>query len=321
VVPNAGRAGKVTLAANPRTGRVLRIHLPVVIRNYNRKHMATELVLVRHGHAVRVNGDYVHAPLTELGRTQADLTGVRFCSEMSKLDGYYASPLRRTKETSAIIGSKIGQVPGLKPGVQELAGLEVPTLVLMEVLARLGWFGHYLYENAGKPMHWPITGRVSTVVTDVVKKHEGGRVAIVTHSGVISSILAWYFPNKRRRWWRYVVDNCSLTRLRIEGTRAELLVVNDTNHLSDLLTTKQPPAATVQVANQAEQKIEQVVTSTGQKVDQAAAKTQDKVEQVAAAAGKTVDQVTAKAQDKAEQVATEVEEKATRGVTDSKPDK
>ena len=37
--------------------------------------METELILIRHGHAVRVNGNYVHAPLTELGRKQADLTG------------------------------------------------------------------------------------------------------------------------------------------------------------------------------------------------------------------------------------------------------
>jgi probable phosphoglycerate mutase len=283
--------------------------------------MATELVLIRHGHAVRVKGDYVHAPLTELGRTQADLTGVRFCGETVDLDGFYASPLRRTKETSAIIGSKIGQVPGIKPGIQELEGLEVPTLVLMEVLARLGWFGRYLYDNAGKPLHWPIAGRVSTVVTEVLKKHEGGRVALVTHSGVISCVLAWYFPNKRRRWWRYVVDNCSLTRLRIEGARAELLIVNDTNHLSTLLTTKQPPAATVQVATQAEQKIEQAVTTTGQKVDQAAAKTQATVGQVAATTGQKVEQVATQAQTTVSTVASKAAEKVEQALPDStKPD-
>lgn len=221
--------------------------------------MPTELVFIRHGHAVRVNGDYLHAPLTDLGRRQAELTGERFCADPIELDGYYTSPLRRTKETSALIGSKIGHVPSIKNGIQELEGTEVPLLVLFEFLARIGWFGGYLYENVGKPIKWPIVGRVSTVMTELLKRHDGGRVGIVTHSGVISSVLAWYFPNKRRRWWTYVVDNCSLTRLRIDGTRAELLVVNDSKHLSPPMTTKQPPAGTVEVAKQAEKKIVETV--------------------------------------------------------------
>jgi broad specificity phosphatase PhoE len=221
--------------------------------------MTTELLLIRHGHAVRVNGDYVNAPLTELGRTQADLTGLRFCSQEFDLDGFYSSPLRRTKETSAHIGTKMSKIPAIQNGIQELEGFEVPLLVGTEFLAHIGWFGKYLYENAGKPIHWPIVGRVSKVVSDLVKKHEGRCFAMVTHSGVISSVLAWYFPNQRRRWWTYTVDNCSLTMLRVNGTAAELVFVNDTKHLSDELTTKQPPAATVQAAKKVEDKVEDIV--------------------------------------------------------------
>ena len=40
--------------------------------------MATELILIRHGNAVRVNGDYLHAPLTALGQEQAAQTGEYF---------------------------------------------------------------------------------------------------------------------------------------------------------------------------------------------------------------------------------------------------
>ncbi len=231
--------------------------------------MTTELVLVRHGHAVRVKGDYVHAPLTELGRKQAELTGLRFCSEDFEFEGFYCSPLLRTKETSAIIGSKTQKIPNIQNGIQELEGFEVPLLVASEFLAHFGWFGGYLYENAGKPLHWPIIGRVSQVISELVKKHAGGRVAVVTHSGVISSVLAWYFPNKRRRWWTYTVDNCSLTRLWIDGTHAEIIVVNDTYHLSDALTTKQPPAATVEVAKKVEVQAEEIVAPKSDKAKNA----------------------------------------------------
>ena len=66
--------------------------------------MATELILIRHGHAVRVNGDYLHAPLTQLGQEQAAQTGQYFSEPQHHLDGFYSSPLRRTQETAKIIG-------------------------------------------------------------------------------------------------------------------------------------------------------------------------------------------------------------------------
>jgi broad specificity phosphatase PhoE len=210
--------------------------------------MATELILIRHGQAVRILGDYEHAPLTELGRKQAKLTGLLFCHNGEKFDGFYSSPLRRAKETAAIIGSEMGQIPAIKTGVQELEGTEVPQLLVFEFFARAGWFGKYLYENSGKPMRWPIIGRISVVLTELINTHPNQCVTVVAHSGVISAVLAWYFPSKRGRWWRYTVDNCSVTRLRVEGSRAEALTLNDTRHLSAELTTTQPPAAPVETA-------------------------------------------------------------------------
>ena len=81
--------------------------------------MATDLTLIRHGNAVRVNGDYIHAPLTLLGQEQAAQTGQFFNASQNHLDGFYTSPLRRTQETSNIIGAKIGQNAEVRPGIQE----------------------------------------------------------------------------------------------------------------------------------------------------------------------------------------------------------
>jgi broad specificity phosphatase PhoE len=74
---------------------------------------------------------------------------------------------------------------------------------------------------------------------------------VVAHSGVISAALSWYLPEKRWRWWRTTVSNCSLTRFKVEGNRAKLLTVNDIQHLSPMIVTTQPPTKTVEVAKEA----------------------------------------------------------------------
>ena len=213
--------------------------------------MATELILIRHGNAVRINGDYFHAPLTQLGQEQAAKTGEFFNAPENHLDGFYSSPLRRTKETAQIIGAKIGQNAELRPGIQEVRFYEVPALVIFEILSIADLVEDYLDARAGRPIRWPIEGRVSAVLLDIVARHPNQRVAVVAHAGVISAALSWYLPEKRWRWWRTTVSNCSLTRFKVEGNRAELLAVNDITHLSPVLITTQPPTMTVEIAKEA----------------------------------------------------------------------
>ena len=213
--------------------------------------MATELILIRHGNAVRVNGDYFHAPLTELGQEQAAQTGQYFSAPENHLDGFYSSPLRRTQETAKIIGEKIGQNAELRLGVQEVRFFEMPALVVLEILSIADPVEDYLDARAGGPIRWPIEGRVSAVLLDILAKHPNQRVAVVAHAGVISAALSWYLPEKRWRWWRTTVSNCSLTRFKVDGARAELLAVNDIQHLSPAIITTQPPTPTVEIAKEA----------------------------------------------------------------------
>ncbi|MGE5138090.1 MAG: histidine phosphatase family protein [Rudaea sp.] len=204
--------------------------------------MPTELILIRHGHAVRVNGHYYNAPLTALGQTQAAMTGRYFCSSGEHLDGFYCSPLRRARETAGRIGIEVRQQPHIRQGIQEIERFEVPQLVFFEFLARLGFFGRYLYDNSGKPLHWPIVGRVSSALTPIIEKHPDQRVAVVMHAGVINAVLAWYFPGRRRRLYLHNMDNCSLTRVMVDGGAPKLVAYDDTSHLRPEVKTVQPPA-------------------------------------------------------------------------------
>jgi probable phosphoglycerate mutase len=210
--------------------------------------MATELILIRHGNAVRVNGNYFYAPLTSLGQDQAAKTGQYLNDPKNRIDGFYSSPLRRTQETANIIGGKIGQKAELRPGIQEVQFFELPGLVILEFLSIFDLLEDYLDAHAGGRIWWPIEGRVSTVLLEIVAKHPNQRVAVVAHAGVISAALSWYLPEKRWRWWRTTVSNCSLTRFRVEGNRAELITANDIKHLSPVPASTQPPTTTVEIA-------------------------------------------------------------------------
>jgi probable phosphoglycerate mutase len=200
---------------------------------------------------VRVNGDYLHAPLTEIGREQAAQTGDYFNAPENHLDGFYSSPLRRTQETAQIIGEKIGQNAELRPGVQEVRLRELPGLVVMEILSIGDPVEDYLDARAGRPIRWPIEGRVSAVLLEILDKHPNQRVAVIAHSGVISAALSWYLPEERWRWWRTTVSNCSVTRLNVEGKKAELVTYNDIKHLKPVDVTTQPPTPTVAIAKEA----------------------------------------------------------------------
>jgi len=203
--------------------------------------MTTELILIRHGNALRVNGDYVHAPLTALGESQAAQTGTYLLEHELPIDGFYTSPLRRAHETASIIGSKLGQIPKVKNGIQEIAGLEVPALAIFEALSVFDFVEDYLDSHAGKPLWWPIEGRVSKALLEIDKEHLNQRIVVVAHMGTISAVLAWAFPDQRLKWWRTSVDNCSLTRLSVNAAQITLLAVNQNQHLSPEIAPVQPP--------------------------------------------------------------------------------
>lgn len=210
--------------------------------------MATELILIRHGYTVRVNGDYVHAPLTALGQKQAAQTGQYLFSSQQPLDGFYTSPLRRAQETAGIIASKIGATFTIKNGIRELEGFEIPALALYEFASIIDPVEDYLDDRAGKPISWPIQGRVSKSLMEIIAVHPNQRVVVVAHSGVISSILAWYFPEERGEWFLTTMRNCSLTRLAVDKGQVQILGTDETQHLSPELVTEQPPDRAVQLA-------------------------------------------------------------------------
>ncbi len=197
-----------------------------------------DLFLIRHGNAKKLLGEtYVTAPLTELGRAQANVTGEYFKQEEISFAGYYCSPLKRAIETATWIGEPIAQSPEIRAGIQEMEYREFPATIAAELFARTGLMNRYFEEHIGKALRYPMIGRVADGMLKILAPHSCGRIAVVVHGGVISSVLAWYFPRERRRWWRETVGNCSITRLEISDGRATLHEYDSVAHLGALAKT------------------------------------------------------------------------------------
>ncbi len=195
----------------------------------------TELYLIRHGNAQKQKGrTNVTAPLTELGRKQADVTGEYFKRVEMTFDGFYASPLRRAVETATLIGAYIGETPQVRQGIQEMEYRELPGTIALELFARTGALDQYYSQRAGQVIRHPMMGRVSRAMLEILRAHPQGRIAVVAHGGVVSGVMAWYFPRERAKWWRVTVGNCSITRLEIQHTQARVLGFDETAHLGAL---------------------------------------------------------------------------------------
>ncbi len=197
-----------------------------------------ELYLIRHGNAKKLRGEtYVTAPLTELGRAQAELTGAFLKQQGIQFDGYYCSELKRAVETATLIGKGIGQTPQVQRYIQEMEYREIPAMLMGELVARTGLMNRYFEQRIGKAIRYPMIGRVANGILEILTRHTQGRIGIVVHGGVISSVLSWYFPRERRRWWRETVGNCSITRMEMKNDHAKLVEFDSIAHLAQLAKT------------------------------------------------------------------------------------
>lgn len=198
-----------------------------------------DLVLVRHGEPVRIEGAQGAAdpPLTERGREQARAVA-RWLREAETLDAVVASPLRRAGQTAEPIAEAYGlgvevddelaefdrEAPDYVP-VEELKATDDPR---WRALAEDRW--HELHPDLD-----PVAFRETVVgaIERIVEGHAGQRVAAVCHGGVINIFLAHVLGIERDLWFE--PDYTSISRVAASRTGVRSIVsVNETAHLREL---------------------------------------------------------------------------------------
>jgi len=191
----------------------------------------TELVLVRHGEtdwnrAMRYQGQ-TDIPLNDLGRMQARLGAERLAQE--SWDAIISSPLSRVMQTAEPIAAATGLSPiETDPDLMERHYGQAEGLLREEREAR--W----------PDQDWPglepmdhLQARAMRALHTVATRHAGQRVIVVSHGGLINSLLAGISDGRVGSGISHIL-NVSFTRIHSEdGKQWTIEVISDVDHLLD----------------------------------------------------------------------------------------
>ena len=204
----------------------------------------TQIVLVRHGEQYIADprsgpfGDTIDPPLSERGQRQAELVGQRFSTE--RVDAVYASPLKRAYET----GRHIARHHRMEPIVMDdLREVEVFRDIPLDKSA-VEFFGEHLLQGIRERMlrekKWDVypysessfefQRRTVNAIESIIAAHEGKRVVVACHGGVINAYTGHVIGSPFDMFFRPAHASVHIVAAG-HGVRA-IHSLNDVTHLS-----------------------------------------------------------------------------------------
>lgn len=132
-------------------------------------------------------------PLSERGRTQASRLAAHLAAEGFGV--VISSDLKRTRETAQQLAEAVGLEPGFEPGLRELDAGSWAGLTRSEIERRDGEAlvrfdsGDPRARAGGGECRAEVAERAGRALLEIARAHPAARVAVVTHSGVVRSLL------------------------------------------------------------------------------------------------------------------------------------
>jgi probable phosphoglycerate mutase len=171
--------------------------------------------------------------LNDEGRRQAEALGTRLAS--IKLTAIYSSPLERAIETAqyvaaphpkldVFIENDIGEVH-----YGEWNGKRLKRLArtrLWEIVQTAPSVARFPGGESIREMQARVVGAVERIQMT----HQDGNVALISHSDVISVIIAYYAGMHLDLYQRLVIWPASLSIIVLHDGRPKIISVNDTSH-------------------------------------------------------------------------------------------
>ncbi|MBA3336370.1 MAG: histidine phosphatase family protein [Chloroflexia bacterium] len=204
----------------------------------------TSLYLVRHGRTASNVARRLHGatdiPLDAVGFSQAERVAQRLASD-APFDALFTSPLRRAVATARVLGTKLQLSPAAVSGLEEinfgsLEGHTFDRLVLEhpELARRLDDLSDNEFSWPGGESRLGFHQRVIAAFQIIINEFPRGKVIVVAHLGVFSSLLAQISNQNPNDWSAFPMANCALSHVVIGSEGHTLRCVNDAGHLVDL---------------------------------------------------------------------------------------
>jgi probable phosphoglycerate mutase len=192
---------------------------------------------MRHGQAEsNVNrilaGRHMESHLTEYGRQQVVDSAKQLMKNIA-IEKVYVSPVARTVETAQIVRQVLGTDYVIDERLYEtdmgrLVGMnyEEVTTKYGDVLTR--FYSDYdpVLESFGVEAFASVKRRITTLLDDLLEKHEERNVLMVTHLDPIKAALASLLDLSPEALYRWNIRNASLTILKHESKIYSISGVN-----------------------------------------------------------------------------------------------
>lgn len=205
--------------------------------------MTTRLLLVRHGATVLTAEDRfagaTDVELSDEGRRQAGRLAERLADE--KLSAVYASPMKRTMDTAGALAAPHGVAITPNPALREIDHGRWEGRTRREVAAEYGeeyeaWEADpFTFAPVGGESGLAVMARALPAIREIVLRHPGDTVAVVSHKATIRLVLASLLGIDARGY-RDRLDQAPacLNVLDFKNpVRARLMLFNDTSHYAD----------------------------------------------------------------------------------------
>lgn len=210
--------------------------------------------LVRHAQTVwngqnRFQGS-TDSALSPLGREQAQNLATYFADR--PISAIYHSGLQRTTQTAETIAQRLHITAAAEPKLAEIHLGKWEGLTPEEINLRFNnayqiWRVQpsTLPVPEGEPLD-AFRARVREGFAKIIMTHRSGELMLVSHGGVITSLLAdWLGGNYDQMMHRLVLSNGGVSAIDYDATSRHILWVNATAHLTgEVISPVFPPATT-----------------------------------------------------------------------------
>lgn len=198
----------------------------------------TTIVLIRHGQtdwnlSGRWQG-HTDIALNDTGRSQASALARRLASW--PIAAIYSSDLRRAHQTASVLAHELGLSLELDAAWRERYGGDFQGMTFEELDRRHPEALHAMRQRGEAPpggeSNLDVARRVVEAFDEVVERHPGQMVAVVTHGGAMRALIGYVVGLPLGQSPRVSVSgNTGISLIEVNQWGPRLTLLNDTAHL------------------------------------------------------------------------------------------